>query len=184
MQAALSSAAYWKGFDNEKGDCVICNAESPCALVSSSAFRARKRESLHYSPLTGSWSAVLWHLGFHRGDSEIISGCLPSAFHPRALWFSQSGSGMSSSSDQWFLMEERSWTAWGFRRTQRFWAFFSNQSLQFHFYDAFRRTGVIPRISHGSAWPFWNEFVCSLVEGWMRRSVLECVERNVKLKLA
>lgn len=45
MQAAPSSAAYGKGFDNEKGDCIISDAELQCAaLVSSSAFQMEREK--------------------------------------------------------------------------------------------------------------------------------------------
>ncbi len=130
MQAAWSSAAYWKGFDNEKGDCVTCNAGSPCALVSSSAFQT-EREKVCTAPLldrklvcstVASWLPQGWLWD----NFWVLTKCFSPPEH-----FDSHRVGLAcpaSSSDQWLLMEERS-------RTERFCAFFLNQFWQFNFYD-------------------------------------------------
>lgn len=102
MQAAPSSAAFSKGFDNEKGDCIISNAELPCALVSSSAFQMEREkvciilllDRKLVCSMVASWLPQdrLW-------DHFWVSAksCLPPSTLILTEWDS-----MPSSSDQWF----------------------------------------------------------------------------------
>lgn len=112
MQASSSSsasAALWKSFGDVKGDRYFrqCRAASVCLEPSHQHFRGRERKFALFFFLTGSCSAVLWRLGSDRGDSEIISGRLPSFYPippyiPASLlhFYPRSGSSTPRSVDQ------------------------------------------------------------------------------------
>lgn len=147
-------------------------------LLSSSAFQTEREKVSIILPLdrkllcsiVASWLPLGW-----RWDNFWVSAkCFSSPLPPSAVWFSQSGSGMPGSDDQWFLMEERPSAAWGFKRTEkRFCSFFWNQLWQSNLYDRSERVGVIPRICYARTFVFkgivWHFKKCLFAWMTMKR---------------
>lgn len=94
-----------KGFDNEKGACIISCEEVPCEQVFSPAFQAeREKVCINSAPGQEHGPQHRDALAFSRGDSEIIcwsSAKIISLPPPQA-------SGIHRSDDQCSLMEGRS----------------------------------------------------------------------------